>query len=152
MHWTHGSPSRTLSLKENPMPTTRVSTPNVPWTSAAEFYGDKATHDGAPVYEIKVLSDTRAGGGGIAYLLKTTPPKDRLVKIIATARSDEHVFVLEGGGCNKSGERLAFPGDYRLNPAGQAHSAFIGMPSVSLIVYAGEPDEIHSIDFVEIER
>ncbi len=133
------------------MSTTRVSTATAEWTSAVDLYGPRAVHDGSPLYQVKVLSDRRAEGGGLAYLLKTTPPKGKLVRIIAVARSDEHVFVLEGGGCNKSGKRLRFPGDYALNPEGQVHSAFYGAESVSLVVYAGEPDEITSVDVVEIE-
>jgi hypothetical protein len=133
------------------MGTTRVSTTTAEWTTATELYGDNASHDGQPVFQVKLLSDRRREGGGIAYLLKTTPPPRTLIKIIAVARSDEHIYVLEGGGCDKSGKQLGFPGDYRLNPTGQVHSAFIGQPSMSLIVYAGEPDEITSIDLVEVE-
>lgn len=131
------------------MSTTRISTVNAAWTPAIAFYGGDAFYDGQPLFEIKLLSDRRDEGGGIAYLLRTTPPPGKLIKIIAVARSDEHIYVLQGGGCTKSGKPLGMPGDYRLNPQGQPHSAFIGMESISLVVYAGEPDEIRSVEVVE---
>lgn len=133
------------------MSTTRVSTVNAAWVPAAAFYGGDAFYQGAPMFEIKLLSDRRADGGGVSYLLKTTPPRGKLIKIVAVARSDEHVYVLKGGGCTKSGKQLGMPGDYRLNPKGQVHSAFIGMESVSLVTYAGEPDEICSIEVVDAD-
>jgi hypothetical protein len=59
--------------------------------------------------------------------------------------------VLEGGYYNRSGEPLRFPGDYALNPGGRPHSAFIGQETVSLVVYAGEPDEIREFEVVDLE-
>jgi len=66
----------------------------------------------------KVLSDRRTVGGGIAHLLKPSPPFSKLIKIVADARSEEHVYILESGYCNKSGQRLRAPGDYGFNPPG----------------------------------
>jgi hypothetical protein len=137
--------------KEEPMGTTRIAPATVPWSAAVELYGPAAIYQGEPVFEVKVLSDRRAEGGGIAYLLKTTPPAGKLVKIVAVARSDEHIFNFSGGACSKSGRRLGVSGGYSLNPKGQPHSAFIGEETVSLVVYAGEPDEIKSIDMVDLE-
>jgi hypothetical protein len=56
-----------------------------------------------------VLSDRRAQGGGLAYLLKLTPPPGKLVKAIAVSRSDEHVYLLEGGYSNKAGALIHSP-------------------------------------------
>ena len=53
--------------------------------------------------QLKVLSDRRGEGGGIAWLVKFTPPQGKLIKIVATAMSDEHVFSLQGGRSTKSG-------------------------------------------------
>jgi hypothetical protein len=58
--------------------------------------------------------------------------------------------VLGGGSCNRSGEQLRFPGDYALNPKGHPHSAFIGRETVSLVVYAGEPDEIREFAVIDV--
>ena len=38
------------------MTTTRVSTTAADWTSAVEFYGLRAMHDGHPLFEVKMLS------------------------------------------------------------------------------------------------
>ena len=128
------------------MGTTRIAPASIPWSGATELYGPAAIHLGKPIFEVKLLSDRRAEGGGIAYLLKTTPPPGKLVKIVAVARSDEHIFNFTGGACTKSGRRLGASGGYALNSKGQPHSAFIGEETVSLVVYAGAPDEIKSIE------
>jgi hypothetical protein len=39
----------------------------------------------------KILSDRRSEGGGIAWLAKFSRPPVKLIKIVATAGSDEHV-------------------------------------------------------------
>jgi hypothetical protein len=38
---------------------------------------------------------------------------------------------------------------YTLNPKGQPHSAFIGVETVSLVIYRGEPDEIVSLEVID---
>lgn len=81
--------------------------------------------------------------------MRFTPPEGKTIKIVAVARSDEHVLAVDGGYGTKSGQQLRFPGDYTLNPKGQPHSAFISAETTNLIVYAGEPDEIKSIEVVE---
>jgi hypothetical protein len=96
-----------------------------------------------------VLSDRRNEGGGIAWLARFSPPPGKLIKIVAKALSDEHVFNLEGGRGTKSGEPARASGGYTLNSEGQPHSAFIGTETVSLIVYRGEPDEIVSLEVVD---
>jgi hypothetical protein len=120
------------------------------WSSAVAFYGPAAVYDGKDVVQLKILSDRRAQGGGIAWLVKFSPPPGKLIKIVATALSDEHVFSLEGGRSTKSGKPAQTSGGYSLNPRGQPHSAMIAEESVSLIVYAGEPDQINSLEIVPI--
>jgi hypothetical protein len=128
----------------------RVDAAGMEWGSAVRFYGPGARHDGRDVIQLKLLSDRRAAGGGIAWLLRVEPPPGKMIKIIATARSDEHVFGIEGGRVTKSGAP-ARGGGYTLNPAGQPHSAFIAQPTVSLVIYNGEPDEIHALDIVDAD-
>jgi hypothetical protein len=131
--------------------TTRIAPASVPWSGATELYGPAAIYLGKPIFEVKLLSDRRAEGGGIAYLLKTTPPAGKLVKIVAVAQSDEHIFNFTGGACTKSGKRLGASGGYALNSKGQPHSAFIGEDTISLVVYAGAPDDIKSVELVDLE-
>ena len=133
------------------MTTTRTDPEAMPWSIATELFGAAALHDGAPILEVKRLSDRRAEGGGVAYLLRASPPAGKLIKIVAVARSDEHVFNLSGGRTNKAGKPVAAPGGYALNPEGQPHSAMIANETVSLVVYAGEPDEVKSVEVVDLE-
>lgn len=119
------------------------------WTSGAPFYGPGAIFNGNDIVQLKILSDRRAEGGGIAWLAKFLPPPGKLIKIVAKALSDEHVFNLEGGRVNKSGAPVRASGGYTLNPEGQPHSAIIGSETVSLVIYRGEPDEIVSLEVIE---
>src|SRR6266481_5429394 len=114
------------------------------WTSAVPFYGPAAFHEGKAVVQLKVLSDRRRQGGGIAWLVKFSPPPGKLIKIVATALSDEHIFSLQGGRSTKSGQRAQGSGGYGLNPKGQPHSAMVASETMALVIYAGEPDEIRS--------
>ena len=131
------------------MASTHVDVAAAEWTSAVRFYGPGAVYDGRDVITLKVLSDNREKDGGIAWLARFSSPPGKLIKIVAKALSDEHVFNLEGGRGTKSGEPARSSGGYTLNPEGQPHSAFIGTETVSLIVYRGEPDEIVSLEIVE---
>jgi hypothetical protein len=134
------------------MPTIRSDPDAMPWAPGFEMYGPAALHEGKPILELKTLSDRRAEGGGIAYLLRASPPAGKLIKIVAVARSDEHVFNLTGGGrSNKAGKPIGAPGGYALNPEGQPHSAMIARENVSLVIYSGEPDEVKSVEVVDIE-
>jgi len=132
------------------MASMQVDYTTMEWTSAVPFYGPAAVHDGREVVQLKVLSDRRSEGGGIAWLVKFTPPTGKLIKIVATALSDEHVFSLQGGRTTKSGQRAQGAGGYGLNPKGQPHSAMIAAETVALVIYAGEPDEIKSMEIVDI--
>src|SRR4029077_7959853 len=115
------------------MPSIHVDVANAEWTPAVPFYGPNAGYDGKEIVQLKILSDRRAEGGGIAWLAKFSPPAGKLIKIVATALSDEHVINLEGGRATKSGQPARSSGGYTLNPEGQPHSAFIGSETVSLI-------------------
>ena len=121
------------------------------WTPGTAFYGPAALHEGREIVQLKILSDRRAAGGGVAYLLRATPPAGKLIKIVAIARSDEHVFNLEGGRATKAGTPVRSAGGYTLNPTGQPHSALIATETVSLVIYTGEPDEVTSVEVVDIE-
>jgi hypothetical protein len=131
------------------MVSTHVDIENTNWTAGTPFYGPAAIYDGKEIVQLKVLSDRRQEGGGITWLVKFSPPPGKLIKIVATALSDEHVFNLEGGRVTKAGQPVRSAGGYTLNPEGQPHSAFIGSETVSLVIYRGEPDKIASMEVVE---
>ena len=132
------------------MASTRIDYTTMEWSSGVPFYGPAAVHDGKDIVQLKVLSDRRNEGGGIAWLVKFTPPPGKLIKIVATALSDEHIFSLQGGRSTKSGQRAQGAGGYGLNPKGQPHSAMIAAETMALVIYAGEPDEIKSMEIVDI--
>jgi hypothetical protein len=131
------------------MPSMRIDHNAMEWKPALRFYGPNAVYQGRDIVQLKVLSDRRQEGGGIAWLVRFSPPPGKLIKIVATALSDEHIFNLEGGRGNKTGAPVKAVGGYGLNTTGQPHSAFIGQETVSYIVYTGEPDEIVSLEVVD---
>src|SRR5215472_5130670 len=133
------------------MASTHVDIENAPWTSGVPFYGPAAVYEDKDIVQLTILSDRRPEGGGIAWLAKFSPPPGKLIKIVATALSDEHVFNLAGGRVRNDAERARSSGGYTLNPQGQPHSALIGTETVSLVIYRGEPDEIVSMEVVDIE-
>jgi hypothetical protein len=133
------------------MPSIHVDVGAAEWTSGAPFYGSGAVYRGKEIVQLKILSDRRREGGGIAWLAKFSPPPGRVIKIVATALSDEHVFTLAGGRATKSGALARISGGYALNPEGQPHSAVIATETVSLVIYAGEPDEVKSVEVVDRE-
>ena len=133
------------------MASTHVDIENAEWTPGIPFYGPAAVYDGKDIVQLKVLSDRRQEGGGIAWLVKLSPPPGKLIKIVAVALSDEHVFNLEGGRVTKTGQPARSSGGYTLNPKGQPHSALIGSETVSLVIYRGEPDEITSLEVVDLD-
>ena len=132
------------------MSSVHVDIETVEWTSATPFYGPGAVYHGREIVQLKVLCDRRHEGGGITWIVKFIPPVGKLIKIIAVALSDEHVFILEGGRTTKSGRPSKASSGYSLNPKGQPHSAMIASEMTALIVYAGEPDEVKSIEVVDI--
>jgi len=131
------------------MASTHVDLESAEWISGVPFYGPAAIYDGREIVQLKILSDRRRHGGGIAWLAKFSPPPGKLIKIVATALSDEHVLNLEGGRGAKTGAPARASGGYTLNPTGQPHSAFIGAETISLIIYTGEPDQIVSMEVVD---
>jgi hypothetical protein len=132
------------------MASSRVDYTTMEWASAVPFYGPAAVHEGRDIVQLKVLSDRRRDGGGIAWLVRFTPPPGRLIKIVATAPSDEHIFSLQGGRTTKSGQRAQGSGGYGLNPKGQPHSAMIAEETMALVIYAGEPDQINSMEVLPV--
>jgi len=132
------------------MPTIRTHPDDVAWKPWTEVFGDGAFYEGKPIIEAKTLSDRRSTGGGIAYLLRFSPPEGKLIKIVAIARSDEHIFNLAGGRATKSGQPVSDPGGYSLNPEGQPHSAMIATETTAFVLYTGEPDEVESVEIVDI--
>ena len=120
------------------------------WAPGSAKYGAAALHDGKEIIQSKILSDRRQDGGGLALLSKISPPPGKLVKIVAVARSDEHVFNLQGGRGTKSGQPARSSADYTLNSEGQVHSALIGTETLSLVIYRGEPDENISFEVVDV--
>lgn len=133
------------------MASVRVDYASMEWTSAVPFYGPGAVHDGRDIVQLKVLNDRRTEGGGIAWLVRFTPPPGKLIKIVATALSDEHIFSLQGGRSTKGGTPAQGSGGYGLNPKGQPHSAMIAGETMALVIYAGEPDRIDSMEVVDIQ-
>jgi hypothetical protein len=134
------------------MASTHVDIEKAEWTPGTPFYGPAASYDGSDIVQLKVLSDRRQEGGSIAWLAKFLPPPGKLIKIVATALSDEHVFNLEGGRSTKSGQPARSSGGYTLNPKGQPHSALIATETISLVIYTGEPDEIVSLEVVDVAQ
>lgn len=133
------------------MASTHVDIESAAWTLGTTFCGPAAIYDGEEIVQVKLLSDRRSEGGGSAWLVKFSPPPGKLIKIVATAMSDEHVFNLEGGRATKSGGPARGSGGYSLNPKGQPHSALIASQSVAFVVYSGELDRIESMEVVDIE-
>src|SRR5665213_2734209 len=82
--------------KETAMTTIRTDYDALPWLPCTEMFGEAAVYRGKPIIEAKTLADRRREGGGISYLLRFSPPAGKLIKVVAIARSDEHIFNLSG--------------------------------------------------------
>ena len=120
-------------------------TSEIDWMPATKFVGTfrgDSIYNGSELVWVKMLSDRRADGEGFAYMLKLCPPKGQMINLVAAARSDEHVWILEGGYCDRAGRQRAFPGDYTLNPEGHPHGGFCAVETVALVICTGEPDEM----------
>ena len=133
------------------MTTIRTDYEAMPWSPCTEMFGAAALYDGAPIIEAKTLTDRRAEGGGISFLLRFRPPQGKLIKVVAVARSDEHIFNLSAGRTTKAGQPVAAAGGYSINPEGQLHSAMIAAETTALVIYTGEPDEVTSVEVLDIE-
>lgn len=132
------------------MATVRVNAEEAEWTSAIPFYGAEALYQGKEIVRLKILSDRRSIGGGISWIVQFEPPPGKLIKIIAVALSDEHIYMLEGVRATRSGRPSGAFSGYSLNPKGQPHSAMIASKTSAFVVYAGEPDEIRSIEVMDV--
>jgi hypothetical protein len=106
-------------------------------------------HDGKDIIQLKVLSDRRAEGGGIAWLVRFTPPPGKLIKIVATALPTSTSSVCRAAAAPRAARR---PKGRRLRPQsrGQPHSAMIAQETMALVIYAGEPDRIDSLEVVDV--
>ena len=51
-----------------------VNTEEMEWMPGTPFYGPGAVFEGKAVVHLKILSDRRSAGGGIAWLVRITPP------------------------------------------------------------------------------
>jgi len=134
---------------EKGMVSIHVDLEKLEWRPGSTKYGRVAVHEGKEIIQSAILSDRRQEGGGLALLSKVSPPPGKVVKIVAVACSDEHVFNLEGGRGTKSGQPLRSAADYTLNSEGQVHSALIATETLSLVIYRGEPDENISFEVVD---
>jgi hypothetical protein len=131
------------------MQSINLDTEVMEWESGTSLFGPGAVWEGRELVQIKTLSDRRADGEGIAYIFRFNPPEGKVIRVVAVARSDEHIFNLQGGRGTKSGEALRLSGNYGLNPRGKPHSAFIGSETTALVIYTGEPDDVRSIDVID---
>ncbi len=125
-------------------------TAEMEWVQGSEIYGNSAIYEGQDLVYLKFLSDRRSEGKGLSYLLKLCPPEGKIIKAVGKARSDEHIFILAGGFCDRTGKQHKFPGDYILNPEGHPHGTYCDVETISLVIYTGEPDEI--IEFAVIDQ
>ncbi len=132
------------------MTSIHIDMDHLEWRPGSAKSGPVALHDGREIIQSAILSDRRGEGGGLALLSKVSPPPGKLVKIVAIARSDEHVFNLAGGRVAKTGLPVRAANDYTLNPEGQVHSVLIGAETLSLVIYRGEPDENLSFEVVDV--
>lgn len=119
-----------------------MKTDEMPWVPASVLFGEKLLFDGKDVVFLKVLSDRRQEGGGVAEITKFSPPSGKRLRIKAVAESDEHVYLLKGGYEDGAGQPIRFPGDYLLHPKGLPHSVVISQETIALVIYTGEPDRI----------
>jgi hypothetical protein len=117
-------------------------TEEMPWVPASSLFGEKLLVDGKDVIYLKILSDRRQEGGGVAEITRFSPPSGKRIRIKAVAESDEHVYILKGGHEDGAGRPLRFPGDYLLHPKGLPHSAILSQETIALVIYAGEPDRV----------
>ncbi len=118
---------------------------DLPWTPGSALLGDIVLYSGQETVFVKRLSDRRGQGEGVAQIIRFCPPSGMLMKVLAIAGSDEHIYILSGGHCDKSGRQRQFPGHYMLHPRGHRHGAMLATETTALVVYTGEPDEL--IDF-----
>jgi len=120
------------------------------WAPGSPLLGDSSLYEGQETVFIKRLSDRREQGEGVAQIIRFCPPLGMLIKVLAIAGSDEHIYILSGGHCDKSGRQKQFPGYYMLHPRGHRHGAMLAVETTALVVYTGEPDELIDFQIVRV--
>ena len=126
-----------------------IRTPEASWTPASSIYGESVMYDGKDIVFVKQVTKRLENGKGVAYLIKFIPPEGKMIRTVAVARSDEHVYILEGGHCHRNGEQKLFPGDYVLNPEGHPHANLANIETVALVICTGATDEVKEITVIE---
>ena len=126
-----------------------IRTLDIDWTPASSIYGESVLYGDMEIVFVKQLTDRIEKGKGVAYLIKFLPPEGKMIRTVAVARSDEHVYILEGGHCFRNGERRFSPGDYILNPEGHPHAALVNTETVALVICTGKADDIKEITVIE---
>jgi mannose-6-phosphate isomerase-like protein (cupin superfamily) len=126
-----------------------IRTPEASWTLASSIYGESVMYNGKDIVFVKQLTNRLEKGKGVSYLIKFIPPEGKMIRTVAVARSDEHVYILEGGHCYRNGEQRLFPGDYVLNPEGHPHAALVNIETVALVICTGATDEVKEISVIE---
>ena len=91
------------------MVSTHVDIEMTEWTAGAPFYGAAAVHQGKDIVQLKILSDRRSEGGGIAWLAKFSPPPGKLIKIVATALSTNMCSISPAAALRRAGSPPAPP-------------------------------------------
>ena len=64
-----------------------VDSSQIEWTAGSPVYGPASLHEGRQTVLLKILSDRRQEGGGIAYLARFLPPAGKVIEIVAVART-----------------------------------------------------------------
>ena len=126
-----------------------IRTSEISWIPASSIYGESVLYEGKEIVFVKQLTNRLEKGKGVAYLIKFVPPEGKMIRTVAVARSDEHVYILEGGHCFRNGERRLFPGDYVLNPEGHPHAALVNIETTALVICTGATDEVKEITVIE---
>ncbi|MCL5673282.1 MAG: hypothetical protein M1407_01510 [Deltaproteobacteria bacterium] len=126
-----------------------IRTPEINWTPASSIYGESVMYNNKEIVFIKQLINRLDKGKGVAYLIKFIPPEAKIIRTVAVARSDEHVYILECGHCYRNGEQRLFPGDYVLNPEGHPHANLVSIETVALVICTGATDEVKEISIIE---
>ncbi|HQU14636.1 MAG: hypothetical protein B7Z66_04740 [Chromatiales bacterium 21-64-14] len=133
-----------------PLRPLQLRTDEIPWTPGSAALGDLSVYQDQETVFVKPLSDRRGEGGGVAQVIRFRPPVGMLIKVLAVARSDEHIYILQGGHCDKAGRQRLFPGDYLLHPNGHRHGAFLAVETIAFVAYTGEPDELISYEILPL--
>ncbi len=129
------------------MASIHVNIDETEWTSGVPFYGSGCLHEGKDLVQLRILCDRRDAGGGITWIARFLPPPGKLIKVVAIALSDEHIFAIAGGRTNKSGQPATWRRRLRAqHERSTAQRDDLQQETTSLIVYTGEPDEVRSIE------